>query len=833
MKLKFIPVFAFAFFAFKTGFAQDSAAVKKTAIVAKLKPYNQVISAKAVTKTGLFKVHQVDDRFYFEIPDDLLSREFLFTTRLSKVALGSPRFGGDLMNGMIVSFEKAAGDKLYVRAITSVAQSDSSNAISQAVRNATIDPIVMVLDLKARGTDNKSSVIDMTDFFMKDNMISGFHASAKKQMGTGAPVPDKSMLLSMNAYPNNIEIKSMKTYSMSGGAPKPGEAVAAGPDAGGSSASTGVTFEISNSVMVLPKEQMQAQIYDPRVGYSSDSYNVFSDAQQKVEEKRFIIRNRLEVKQEDLEKYKKGELVEPKEPLVYYVDPATPKQYRQYIISGINDWNKAFEAAGFKNAIVGKEWPENDKSMDIDDARYRVIRYLPSTNPFVDNNKIADPRSGEILQVSIGWSHSQAKALHDLYMIQAGATDPGARNMKFSDELMGALVRAEVSRTIGFTLGLRENLASSSTIPLEKLRDKVWLENHSFNNSIMDHTHYNYVAQPADGVSRKGLIPQIGDYDKWAIKWAYTYTGAKDFEEDKKIRLKMIADHVKSGSNLIYGTQTPGVIPTDITNPSAQWEDLSNNPVKAAELGLNNLKVVMAGLLKWTTTDDNTYYNTSDIYYSIVTQYAFLARHVFTQVGGVNENIKSVEQTGDVYTPVAKATQRAAVAFLNKEIFNTPKWLYDPNVLNKFRKPAKKEEAQRFTEDILLNMYKADRLFRMNTATLRFGKEKTYTVDEMLTDLNKGLFAEISTRQPVDGTKRYLQKSAVDYMIQRFDEGNRVPDPTKESIAGTDIPVIIRLQLKGIMAQCKAAAAVYTDPVMVAHTKYIADKIDNALNPKN
>lgn len=833
MKLKFIPVFVFALFALKTGFAQDSAAVKKTAVVAKLKPYNQVISAKAITKTGLFKVHKVDDRFYFEIPDELLSREFLFTTRLSKVPTGSPRFGGDLMNGIIVSFEKAPGDKLFVRAITSVAQSDSSNAISRAVRNATIDPIVMALDLKARGTDNKSSVIDITDFFLKDNLISGFHPAAKKQMGTGAPAADRSAILSMDAYPNNIEIKSMKTYSL-GAAPKAeGEHGAASAEAAPAQANVGVTFEISNSVMVLPKEAMAIQAYDPRVGFVNDSFQVFSDGQQKVEEKRFIVRNRLEVKPEDLERYKAGELVEPKEPLVYYVDPATPKQYRQYIIQGINDWNEAFKSAGFKNAVIGREWPENDKSMDLEDGRLRVIRYMPSTTPFADNNKISDPRTGEILQTYIGWSHSQVKNLHDLYMVQAGAVDPGARNMKFSDDLMGALIRAEICRTVGFTLGLRENLGSSSTISIEKLRDKQWLESHPYNNSIMDYNHYNYVAQPGDMVPRKGLIPQIGDYDKWAIKWAYTYTGEKDFEADKKIRLKWIADNVKSGSKLVFmGDQ--GLAPSLITNPLAQWEDLSSEPVKAAEYGIKNLKVIMANLVKWTTTDDNTYYNTSDIYYSIVTQYSFFMRHAYTMIGGVNETIKSVEQAGDVYAPVSKATQRAAVAFLNKEIFNTPSWLLDPNVLNKFRKPAKKEEVQRMQESAIMHVLFPNRLFRMNTATMRFGKEKTYTVDELLTDLNKGLFAELQGGQAVDSYKRLLQKSAVGYMLSALAEGDRLPDPTKpETLAGTDVPVVLRKHLKGLMTQCKTTIPLYKDQVMVAHLKYISDKIDNYLNPKN
>lgn len=803
-------------------FAQDTTAKKPE--LSKVKSFNEVITAKAVSNPGLFTVHKVDDKYYFEIPDDLLSREFLFTTRLSKVATGSPLFGGELMNGMIVSFEKAPGDKLFVRAVTSVAVCDTSDALSRAVKNATVDPIIMVLDIKARGKDNKSSVIDFTDFYLKENMISGFNAEAKKIIRTGAPAADRSFILSMDAYPQNIEIKSMKTYGM-GGAPKEGESTPA------ASLNVGVTFEISNSVSILPKTPMEAQVYDPRVGFFSDSYQVFSDAQQRVEEKRFIVRNRLEVKPEDLQRYKAGELVEPKEPLVYYVDPATPKQWRKYIIAGINDWNEAFKAAGFKNAIIGKEWPENDPTMSLEDARFRVVRYFPALSPFSYGPKLNDPRTGEILQSYIGWSHSQIKTLHDWYMVQAGAVDPEGRTMKFNEELMGALIRADISRTVGFTLGLKENLGSSSTIPVEKLRDKNWLATHPFNHSIMDYNHYNYVAQPADQVSRKGLIPQIGEYDKWAIKWAYTYTGVNDFEADKKIRLKWITDNVKPGSKLIFmGDQ--GGNASDPINPAAQWEDLSNDGVKASEYGVKNLKIAMANLLKWTKTENGTYYSTSDLYYTICDQFSFLIRQAYSQIGGVRENLANIGQ-GDVYAPVPKATQKAAVAFLNKEVFNTPTWLYDPNVLNKWAKPAKKDHYQKFQDNTLFYVIHEDRLLRMHTAEMRFGKEKVYTVDELITDLNKGLFAELQTRQSVDSYKRFVQKQAVGYMLKIAQLGDKLPDGKTDNLTTTDVPVVMRSHLKNILIQCKAAIPSYTDPVMVAHLKYMSQKIDGYLNPKN
>lgn len=826
MKLRFIPVLVTGLLATSAAYAQDSTAVNKPAVAAvKTKSYDQIITSKAISQKGLFQVHNVDGKYFFEIPDDILNREFLFTTRLSKVPTGSPRFPGDLMNAVLVTFEKAPGDKLFVKAVTVVDQADDSNKIAAAVKNATVAPIIMALDIKTRSTDNKASVIEVTDFYLKENLLSGFHASAKKQMGTGAPAADRSSILSMTSFPTNIEVKTMKTYSL-GAAPAGGEGGAT------PSASAGVTFEISNSVLMLPKDGMKLQAYDPRVGFKPKSTNVFSDNQHQVDKRRFIIKNRLEVKPSDLAAYKAGKLVEPKEPLVYYIDPATPKAYRKYMIAGVNNWNKAFEAAGFKNAIIGKEWPENDPTMNLEDVRYRVIRYMPSSTPFLDNNIINDPRTGEIIQMHIGWSHGQVKTLHDWYMIQAGASDAGARSMQFNEDLMGALITAEISKTVGYTLGLVDNLVSSSTIPLARLRDKSYLAKNPFNNSIMDYTHYNYVAQPEDKVSRNGLIPQISEYDKWAIKWAYSHTGAKDFNADQKIRLKWIKDNVTSLNSLAYIPVTPGIKPTDITNPAAQWEDLSDNPVAAAELGIKNLKYVMNNLVKWTTTDGNTYYNTSDLYYTLVSQYSFFLRHAFTQIGGVQESIKSIEQAGDVYTPVSKEAQREAIAFLNKEAFNTPEWIFKGEVLNKFRKPAKKEEVTKMQEDALFHLLSADRLSRMNAIAMRYGSENVYTVDDMLTDLTGGLFAEIKNQQAVDGGKRYLQKWFVTYLVKHFNDSEAIPDPTKPNVlTGSDIPVALYSQLTSLLNLCKNTK--YADLTMQAHVNYMADKIDNALNSKN
>ncbi|HEY5968229.1 MAG TPA: zinc-dependent metalloprotease [Chitinophagaceae bacterium] len=817
-----------------TNFAFGQDTTSKAPVSAKAKPYKDVITAQAVTRPGLFSVHKVDDKYYFEIPDSLLKREVLFTTRLVKVPTGSPRFGGEIVNSIIISFEKAGEDKLYVRVITNVAVADSTNTIAKAVRNSTIDPIAMVFDIKAK-KDNRTSVIDVTDFISKDNSITGFDPNAKKSMSLGAVAADRSFIMSVNPYEQNIEIKTMKTFGMGAAAPAAGAAPAEAAPAT-VSASVGVTFELSTSIMLLPAVPMQSRHADPRVGYYTENYKIFSDAQQKVEDKNFIVRHRMEPKQEDMQRYLKGELVDPKDPLVFYVDPATPKQWRPYIIAGINDWNEAFKAAGFKNAIVGKEWPENDSNMCMEDVRCKVVRYFPTEQSFSYAPRVYDPRSGEILQTYIGWSHSKIRSLYEWYFVQAAALDSRARTTKFSDELMGSLIRAAVAREVGHTLGLRNNMAGSSAYPVEKLRDKNWLEANGFSASIMDYIHYNYVAQPEDHISPKDLLPKIGEYDKWAIKYGYSFTGKNNFEEDKKLVQKWTVNAFAANPTLKFSPEIDQNL-NDPNDPSAQTEDLSNDPVKAAEYGIKNLKIVTANLLAWTKEDMDMYDNTNAMYGNVIEWYQMLTRHVYTQIGGTHENLKSIDQKGDVYTLVPKDVQKRAMAFLHKEVFQTPTWLYDKNLLNKFAKPASKEKVQRFQDDAIYQVLKSSVLYKMTIETMRFGKEKTYTVDEMLTDLNNGLWSELktSTLVVIDPYRRFIQKAELVNIFRVIGESAEPPKAGSASpdLSTTDIPVMLRVHLDKIMKQCKAAIPACKDTMTLAHLQYVYNKINKFLYPKN
>jgi hypothetical protein len=834
MKLKFSLFSLLLILAANHVFGQDTAAIKRTE-PSKLKPFSEVIPAKAVTSNGLFPVHKVEEKYFFEIPDSLLNREFLFTTRLVKVPTGSPMFGGELVNSIIVTFEKAAENKMYLRVVTNVAVSDSTDAIAKAVRNSNIDPIVMAIDVKARGKNDKSSLIDVTDFVLKDNNITGFDPAAKKAMFLGGAAPDRSFILSANSFSQNIEIKTVKTFSL-GAAPKPGTADG-GADAANAPASTAsnVTMELSNSVMLLPKQQMSARHADPRVGFYSENYKVFSDEQQKVEEKTFIVRQRLEPRPEDIERYKRGELVEPKEPIVYYVDPATPKQWRPYIIAGINDWNEAFKAAGFKNAIIGKEWPEDDSTMSLEDARCKLVRYFPSNTPIAYSPRVYDPRSGEILQTYIGWSHSKLKSLAEWYFVQAAAADPRARSMTFSNELMGALIRADISRQVGYSLGLRTNLIGSSAYPVEKLRDKNFVEANGYTASIMDNIHYNYIAQPGDKMSPNGMVPHIGEYDKWAIKYGYTYTGNDDFEQEKKTVLGWI-NKIQATNPKLKFSADKDLNPNDPSDPRSLSEDLGDNPVKAGEYAINNMKIVMSNLLNWTKEDMDMYDNTSRMYDNVMDWWLIIMRHAFSQLGGVREDLKTVEQPGDVYTPVSKEAQKQAMAFLQKEVFQTPTWLLDPKVLNKISKPAKREKVQRFQVEALYQLMTSNRMYRMNAEEMRYGKQNMYSLDEMLTDIENSMWSELRSGQPViTADRRTLQKSWIDNMRQALSAATTPPaqGSTSPDLTNTDLPVIVRTHMETIMKRCKVAASKCKDPMTLAHIVYAQNKLSKLLDPKN
>jgi len=792
------------------------------------KPFKDIITDKAVSHSGFFTVHKVDDKWYFEIEDSILRREFMAITRFSKTP-GGGVYGGELANQQTMQWEKGPSNTLFLRVVTVVNVADSSNQIYRAVSNSNVNPIVAAFDIKAYGKDSLSAVIDVTDYFKGDNLVVSIPAAAKGRMKLGGLAADRSFIERISTYPMNTEVRTVKTFTVTPGGvslpfmfspPSPVESAGA------------ATLELNTSFILLPAKPMAKRLFDKRVGYFADDYTVYGDDQQKVDDQQFIVRWRLEPKPEDMEKWKSGQLVEPARPIVYYIDPATPKQWRPYLIRGVNDWQKAFEKAGFKNAIMAMEWPEKDTTMSMEDARYSVLRYFASDIENAYGPNVHDPRSGEIIESHIGWYHNVMELLHDWYMVQAAAVDPKARKMHFDDTLMGTLIRFVSSHEVGHTLGLRHNMGSSSTVPVEKLRDKVWLDEHGHTPSIMDYARFNYVAQPQDNIPEYDLFPRIGEYDRWAIQWGYSYSGGKDEKEDNKIVNKWVIDSLKTNPRLWFGGEGQNL------DSRAQTEDLSDNSVKASEYGIKNLQRILPNLPEWTKEEADKYENLSNMYKQVVGQFNRYVGHVLRNIGGVHETFRTVEQSGDVYEPVPKSRQQEAVSFLNRQLFETPHWLLDNTILNKISSPSSTDLVGSLQNSALGNLLSTSRLNSLLQSANRFGDAKAYTVDDLLGDVHKGIWKELSTHQPIDAYRRNLQKTYVESLI------SMLTPPSSSSLTGgitiqfgpstknTDLPSIARAELTSLRNQILAAIPGTGDKLSKYHLQDVAERIRQALNPR-
>jgi hypothetical protein len=800
------------------------------------KPYGEVITGKARTMKGLFTVHKVEDKYYFEIPDSILGREIMAVTRFTKVAGGGRVYGGELANQQVLRFEKGPDNKVFMRVVLNIAVADSAEPIYRAVKNSNVDPIAAAMDIKAFSRDSLGVVLDVTDYMKGDNQPVSLSSQAKRSLSLGGLASDRSYIESIRTYPINTEVRTVKTFTATPATPGfgipspfPSTSLPAANAAGA------VTLEINTSFIILPKTPTAKRLVDQRVGFFADDYVVYADDQQKVDEENFIVRWKLEPKPEDMEKWKRGELVEPVKPIIYYVDPATPKKWRSYLIQGVNDWQAAFEKAGFKNAIMGKEWPENDSSMSLEDARFSVIRYFASDVQNAYGPQVHDPRSGEILESHIGWYHNVMKLVHDWYFVQTAAVDPGARKMKFDDDLMGNLIRFVSSHEVGHTLGLRHNMGSSSRTPVEKLRDKAWVEANGHTASIMDYARFNYVAQPEDNISRSGLFPRIGDYDKWAIEWGYGYVGGKDAQEQKKALNKKFNDRLAQNPRVWFGTYESG----NTADPRTQSEDLSDNSVKASEYGIKNLKRVMTGLPEWTKEEADNYENLADMYRAVTGQFNRYMGHVSRNVGGYYETWKTVEQQGDVFEMVPKATQKEAVSFIQKQLFETPTWLLDKNVLNKFTSPLT-DPVTNIQDGTLGSLLSTARLGRMATMMARYSD--SYAIDEYYNDLKKGIFKELPTKAKIDPYRRNLQKSYVERMISILNPssssgalsigGGIVLSIGGSDVRKNDVSSVTRAHLVQLRSEIVNAAVGYTDNMSKYHLQDLAERIKQALDPK-
>ena len=696
--------------------------------------YEKLIAKGGSYQKGVLGVRHIEDKWYAEVPDSMIGRLFLVVSRFTGTPQGLGYYSGEEITRSAVYFEQRDEKTLLLRSYVQTHQADERDNISKALQKSAVDPIVATLKVIGRPKKGKVRLVEVTPLFKKDNNVFGISAADRKKIKVGVLDDSRTFVDTIKAYPINVEVVTTRTYN-------------AEPGTVNASKMGAMTIGMNTSIVLLPKEPMRPRYLDTRVGYFADRIVRFSDEEQGTESEQIVSRYRLEPK--DMKAWKQGKLVEPKKQIVYYIDPATPKKWIPYLIKGVEDWNVAFEAAGFKNAIVAREWPGKE-DMSLEDARYCVLRYLPADKQNAYGPRVVDPRSGEIIESHICWYHDVMKLVKRWYMVQCGPMDKRAQTMDFDDELMGQLIRFVSSHEVGHTLGLRHNMGASSQTPVENLRNKQWLEAHGHTVSIMDYARFNYVAQPEDGVGEKGFFPRINDYDKWAVKWGYQYRPEfEDAATEKEAMAKETTEVLRNNPRLWFGGEGTN------NDPRAQREDLGDDPAKAGEYGIRNLKRVASGLLSWTYKNDEYYSDFRSMYEGLRQQYQ---RYIFHATKNLGTHYVNNLPGKPIYEDVPKERVRSALLFANNNVFNPPFWLYTKELVAHTTLDVDKE-----INDMQLNLIgkelSAETINTIAAASRR--TPGTYRVEDYLTDVFNSIWKPLNKDERTNAYQREAQRAYV------------------------------------------------------------------------
>lgn len=720
----------------------------------KTTPYEKLLKEGGSECEGMFTVRHIKDDWYFEVPDSLLGRLLLAVTRFKAVPQGFKMLSGEEVNRSVVYWEQHNDKTLFLREYVQSQFARPGDKIAEALKQSTVDPVIYKFDVIGRTPDTQAQLINVSKFLLSDNKTTGFTSSDRSILSIGSLVQDRTFMDTIKTYPINVEVVTLRTYGITSGKLP--------------AAQTGsVTVKLNTSIVMLPKVPMQPRLADERVGFFQNPLTEFSDDQQVTVRGAIIQRYRLEPK--DPERYRRGLLTEPKRPIVYYIDPATPKKWIPYLKAGVKDWNVAFEAAGFKNAITAKEWPD-DPTMSLDDARYSVLRYLPSENENAYGPRIVDPRSGEIMESHICWYHNVMNLLKKWYMVQCGPLDKRGQKMTFDDELMGKLIQFVSSHEVGHTLGLRHNMAASSATPVEKLRDKAWVEANGHTVSIMDYARFNYVAQPEDRISEKGLFPRIGDYDKWAIEWGYRYRPEfKDpFKEKAALRAEVTKKLNADRRLLFIGDEGKGA------DPRSQSEDLGDNNMKANEYGMKNLKRVMENIMTWTAQPDGQYDDLNTIYKSVRAQHLKYTLQVQRNLGGRYTNNLPGDKPHD-YLP--RSVQKEAVEWLGRNLFEAPLWLYPDEVVSCTGVKPMDEIRDRQSSVVAL-LLAPGMLYNIHSTSLC--SSEPYPLDEYLNDAFAAIWKPLNaSNEKENNLRRQLHRAYLTF-------AGRMMNPESKDVANAN-----------------------------------------------
>ncbi len=751
------------------------------------KKYNEVITAKAISDDGLFSVHQVGDKYYYEVPFNLLDKDMLLVTRISKIPEG---LGGGYVNAgskaneQIVHWSRVQ-NSIHLKSISYNSVADEELPIFQSVSDNNYAPVIAAFKIEAFNADSSAAVIEVNNLFLTDvRAISGLSERLRKMYKVRSLDKSRSFINRMQSYPQNVEVRHDMTFS------------ATEPPA--RSRTGTISLQQSQSMYLLPAEPMQPRLHDKRVGWFTIRQIDYGSEALKADQKTYIRRWRLEPK--DPAAYARGELVEPVKPIIYYLDPATPEKWRPYFRQGIEDWQKAFEVAGFKNAIIAKDAPtkEEDPDWSPEDARYSTVRYVATTTRNAMGPSVSDPRSGEIIESDIVWYHNHLRSYRNRYLLETGAANPSARTLNTPDAEIGEMMRMVIAHEVGHALGLPHNMKASYSYPTDSLRSATFTQKWGLAATIMDYTRYNYVAQPGDEGVR--WVRMLGPYDEYAINWGYRYIADANSAAAEKPTLNAWINEKAGDNRYLFGG-------SNRFDPSSQTESVGDDPVKASTYGLKNLKIVAPNLAKWTATPGEGYEDLAELYGELIGVWSRYAGHVVTNIGGVYEHFITVDQEGVTYSHLPKAEQAQAMKFLTDNVFTTPKWLIQDEIVKNVGPAGTVDVIRRMQVRQLNNLLNTTRLERMIDNEALNGSY-AYSLTTMLAELRTGLWSELKGSRAIDPYRRNIQRA---HVVRLGELMNDDSDPR------SDVNAAARAELRIIQQNARNKALSYRAGIMRYH----------------